>query len=158
MSRRRMSHKGATPNSRMVTSRSSGGGAVSPASSGGATGSMNGHQYFSSGDVTPGCTDYTPRAEQLLKQFPTFAAPRAVRFYPLGSGGVNKGLPIRPHVYEDPNSRTFRRSNSGSFNRAKRFSSPVEDARVQEYMSTLKAQCAYSRSGASSCSKFVTTS
>ena len=62
MSRRRISHKGgATPNSRLITSRSSGGGAVSPASSG------SGHQYFSNGDLTPGCTDYTPRAEQLLK-------------------------------------------------------------------------------------------
>ena len=112
----------ASPNSRLLiaTSRSGGGGAVSPASSRGTGGAASSQQYLETGDVTPGCTDYTPRAEQLLKQVPTFAAPRAKRFFPQQS---SLRLPIRPHVYEDPDSRTFRRSNSGSFSRAKRFGS-----------------------------------
>jgi len=43
-------------------------------------------------------------------------------------------LADRPHVYEDPNKRTFRRSNSGSFNRAKRFSNVLDGAKIRAYL------------------------
>ena len=45
---------------------------------------------------------------------------------------------MRPHVYEDPNQRTFRRSNSGSFGRAKRFNSQVDGSQVKAYLLQLK--------------------
>ena len=44
---------------------------------------------------------------------------------------------MRPHVYENPNSRTFRVSNSGSFTRAKRFSTPMNGLQNQIYMTSL---------------------
>lgn len=75
------------------------------------------------GDVTPGCTDYTPRREQFLKQEPGYAPQRAARFFKMSE---KEGLATRPHVYEDPNHRTFRRSNSGSFTRAKRFNTQID--------------------------------
>ena len=46
----------------------------------------------------------------------------------------NKENPGRPHVYEDPNHRTFRRSNSGSFNRAPRFKSPLDSGTINAYL------------------------
>ena len=45
--------------------------------------------------------------------------------------------PDRPHVYEDPNARTFRRSNSGSFGRATRFKSPISKEQIKNYLMTL---------------------
>ncbi len=92
--------------------------------------------------VTPGCTDYTPRHEQLLKQEPGYAPQRATRFY---ESSGKETFQNRPHVYEDPNQRTFRRSNSGTFTRAKRFSTPVDGQQVKAYLLTLKSRIAHSR-------------
>ena len=75
------------------------------------------------GEATPGCTDYTPRVEKVLRQEPCYAPQRAARWFEQSG---KEGLKHRPHVYEDPNKRTFRRSNSGSFNRAKRFRTPID--------------------------------
>lgn len=52
----------------------------------------------------------------------------------------------RPHVYEDPNQRTFRRSNSGSFSQAKRFNSgQIDTLQVKAYLLTLKNSKGQSR-------------
>lgn len=90
-----------------------------------------------SGDVTPGCTDYTPRHDKVLKQEPTYAPQRAVRWNECPDKELTKA---RPHVYEDPNQRTFRRSNSGSFARAKRFSTPIDGSQVRAYLISLKSR------------------
>ena len=52
------------------------------------------------GDITPGCTDYTPHREKFLKQEPGYAPQRADRFF---KQSKKEGLANRPHVYEDPN-------------------------------------------------------
>jgi len=67
-------------------------------------------------DQTPAPTDYTPRVEVVLKKEPGYAPQQAERFK-----SNEEVKTSRPHSYEDPNLRTFRRSNSGSFSRARRF-------------------------------------
>ena len=96
------------------------------------------------GSATPGCTDYTPRHEQFLKQQPQFAPQNAKRFT---EHRDKEEFSNRPHVYEDPNQRTFRRSNSGSFTRAKRFSSGaiIDSQKVRAYLLTLKNSSAHYR-------------
>jgi len=81
--------------------------------------------------VTPGCTDYSPNHQSILKKEPGYAVQNATRFYEPKEKHV---LTNRPHVYEDPNRRTFRRSNSGSFNRAARFKSPVDSSAIKAYL------------------------
>ena len=93
-------------------------------------------------DETPGCTDYTPHFDKLLKQQPGYAPQRANRFH---IQSEKEGLASRPHVYEDPNQRTFRRSNSGTFNKAKRFSTPIDAHQVRAYLLQLKNRATSSR-------------
>ena len=82
-------------------------------------------------DATPGCTDYSPNHCSILKKEPGYAIQHAQRFYEPRSF---KDFPSRPHVYEDPNKRTFRRSNSGSFTRAPRFKSPLDTGTIKAYL------------------------
>lgn len=88
------------------------------------------------GEVTPGCTDYTPRHDKILKQEPGYAPQNATRWY---KPSHKEGLANRPHVYEDPGQRTFRRSNSGSFTRAKRFSTPIDGSAIKAYLEQLQS-------------------
>lgn len=86
-------------------------------------------------DQTPAPTDYTPRIEVVLKKEPGFAPQQAERF----KSGQEEVKTVRPHSYEDPNLRTFRRSNSGSFGRAKRFKiAPENNAYWQATILKLK--------------------
>ena len=82
-------------------------------------------------DPTPGCTDYSPNHISVLRQEPGYAIQHASRFF---EPKTSKHLCSRPHVYEDPNQRTFRRSNSGSFNRAPRFRSNLDSGTIKAYL------------------------
>jgi hypothetical protein len=85
--------------------------------------------------ATPGCTDYTPNTKAVLKKEPTYAPQTSARFFKPNMTGTQVD---RPHVYEDPNQRTFRRSNSGSFSRAKRFKAVVSKQQIKNYLMTLQ--------------------
>ena len=84
--------------------------------------------------TTPGCTDYSPNNNVILKKEPGYAPQTSKRFFKPDS---RKDNPDRPHVYEDPNARTFRRSNSGSFGRATRFKAPISKEQIKNYFMTL---------------------
>ena len=84
---------------------------------------------------TPGCTDYTPNTKAILKKEPTYAPQTSARFFKPNMTGSQAD---RPHSYEDPNQRTFRRSNSGSFSRARRFKAVVNKEQIKNYLMTLQ--------------------
>ena len=89
---------------------------------------------MSDGETTPGCTDYSPNYNAVLKKLPGQAIQTSRRFFK----PVDKTkTPDRPHVYEDPNQRTFRRSNSGSFGRATRFKTPISKEQIKNYLLAL---------------------
>lgn len=75
--------------------------------------------------ITPAPTDYHPHPEAVLKKEPGYAPVHAERFKE-----SEETKSPRPHSYEDPNQRTFRRSNSGSFTRARRFKMNPETSEV----------------------------
>lgn len=86
-------------------------------------------------EVTPGCTDYSPNHKSVLKKEPGYAPQTAIRW---NTAKFKAEAAARPHVYEDPNKRTFRRSNSGSFNRAARFKSPIDSGAIKAYLLQLR--------------------
>lgn len=67
----------------------------------------------------PGCTDYSPNADSILKVQPRFSETRAKRFRE--TVREMEDHVGRPHSYDSGRKNSFSRSNSGSFQRTLRF-------------------------------------